>query len=889
MSDINQIQQANLNEMQQLRFELERDVARDIAEQLTSLISKYLQYDGDKKDKNIKLFFQMLDKKEHPTRLKYTNVFFMENLHPVVDKAFVKEKCKHKPDEFVLLLIIEGIVSALDKKNIKESEIVKGLAQNSGKFTEYLESFKKELVPDDLAASASTLSSTISSELGLPTKHEGDIKCEVRDLLTEIWKQYDGILKEILKESPRLSNAQLIREFVSRIPQQTIRTGFSPEIFSQGAKKYPFYAKYVLEEFSGERAWNSFLNKVKYDFDKNLRQETKAVFKEWIEYNILTNLEFYFSGGPTQGDSITIIVPIRRYGEDFGVLCLCLNKDQELTGFDAHSETIARKTVNLLVSVLPAYVEKYDRFLMDIFLGKARSSCLNRMLDGQDIRFDSHMSDISKMLTELHNEELLICLDPITEQTAFPCPRRKEFPKELESIWEGRWGRVKKEMFIYYRSLQAVKERIRNHGIRTAIAAIMARNMSHLLGSHIEPGIKNDIESFLLEILESPIIADISQKPDATAKFLPDIKKQIKELKTEEMLSDLIKFNMNTEENRKSIEKIIIKGIFDRMKKNPISDEDDCEILTKKLKLLDTINTAFNKILRPRIEFLNSLISINDKALKRYSTYRQRRMDFIARIATMWPQWGFGFDFYLFYVLPFETNSILLHFIGYSNQISISSINFEVMINNREVQEESHKDNKKLRPVDLSIVQGRVEVRTKRKDFSPLIVWGRGGDMGIQAFHIILENIIRNSIKHSSSLRQDRKLGIFISVYETYAILEREVDWSACKKPCRLENKQDNLYIVVACDADDKNLVPMLDDKLCGLLVDDSAQVKPEDWGIKEIKIAAAFLANKKALESNSLNPDYIQVGLWRTRGRPAYCFTIPRYFYMEVFDGVPK
>jgi hypothetical protein len=57
-----------------------------------------------------------------------------------------------------------------------------------------------------------------------------------------------------------------------------------------------------------------------------------------------------------------------------------------------------------------------------------------------------------------------------------------------------------------YATSQTMFGTARQQSIRSAVGAIMARNMSHLLGSHVEPGKLNDIGSFLVEIAKSGVV-----------------------------------------------------------------------------------------------------------------------------------------------------------------------------------------------------------------------------------------------------------------------------------------------------------------------------------------------------------------------------------------------
>jgi hypothetical protein len=61
-------------------------------------------------------------------------------------------------------------------------------------------------------------------------------------------------------------------------------------------------------------------------------------------------------------------------------------------------------------------------------------------------------------------------------------------------LWSGRDGIV-----YSYRILQ---EQIEKHAVKSAVSAIMARNLSHIHGSHIEPGVQNKMDTLRNGILK---------------------------------------------------------------------------------------------------------------------------------------------------------------------------------------------------------------------------------------------------------------------------------------------------------------------------------------------------------------------------------------------------
>jgi len=378
------------------------------------------------------------------------------------------------------------------------------------------------------------------------------------------------------------------------------------------------------------------------------------------------------------------------------------------------------------------------------------------------------------------------------------------------------------------------------YALRSAVAAIMARNMSHLLGSHIEPGIQNDLISLVRTVSNSQLL------------------------------------NGNVQN---LINNVAQQGW----------------------------PSAF-RWLTNQHEVLRDLYQIQQKALDRYALYRQRRMDFIARVATDWPAWGAGFDFYINFVRPFIANSVLLHFVGYSDGVHLDWLDFDVYIGGSKVTEqytppqdtEQHTPQQSqpivLSPLDMAVSWGLVKSEggarypSRPDGYTPVTVWSRGGDMAIQAFHVILENIIRNSIKHClPSIKSNKKLRIGIRLFQTYQELSGAVK---CPEGLRLKASDDLVYVVISSDADCPNMAKELDQKICEPVIKETGEREPGNWGMKEIKIAAAFLGNRGLEEVNNPNPDFVQickVQMPKENGQVVeqlgYCLTLPRFYYVGILE----
>jgi len=127
-----------------------------------------------------------------------------------------------------------------------------------------------------------------------------------------------------------------------------------------------------------------------------------------------------------------------------------------------------------------------------------------------------------------------------------------------------------------------------------------------------------------------------------------------------------------------------------------------------------------------------------------------------------------------------------------------------------------------------------------------------GGIVGYHAFYIMIENIIRNAAKHSYKKSgadhldvvieilsdPEGKIGIEKNGRKQEAFLFRIYD-----NVSRITNKKEILLW-------GSNKKRGMNDRLGDSLIDESAKLKKESWGLAEIKISAAYL---RGLEINRL------------------------------------
>ncbi len=132
-----------------------------------------------------------------------------------------------------------------------------------------------------------------------------------------------------------------------------------------------------------------------------------------------------------------------------------------------------------------------------------------------------------------------------------------------------------------------------------------------------------------------------------------------------------------------------------------------------------------------------------------------------------------------------------------------------------------------------NILREKIEIKLAER-ISETKVAIPGGVIGKQAFYIILENIIRNATKHSALYSQESKMVFTIDFPDEPLSSEKKVNYDN-NEFLRI-TITDNLY-----SADDK-LVAKLQEKCEGAIVKSDGSFERVDLGIKEKKIAAAFL-----------------------------------------------
>lgn len=311
---------------------------------------------------------------------------------------------------------------------------------------------------------------------------------------------------------------------------------------------------------------------------------------------------------------------------------------------------------------------------------------------------------------------------------------------------------------------------------------------------------------------------------------------------------------------------------------------------------------------------------IEGEAQKNLSQYRQRKEDLIARMATDWPEWGCGLEFYSFFILPLLRNPLLMHFINKSDGISLQDYMIEYgYVESGRIKyagaqiEIGQKKYFKPDLVDWAIyslcysmdpiLQNNSDVFILRDvgqqhiETKPYFVRIRAADIGVQAFFSLFEGVIRNAAKHrirrEGGDRNEFKIKIiFFQDYEELCRICGDCDLSG------IGIEDDTCYIMISISEDvmkydnkerkinELNIIDFLNSALSEKVIGDKGEIAPGNWGMKEIKICACFEAGRDLDMANTTSPDYIKVikcpdGIWEEDKED----NVERFSYLLTFE----
>lgn len=214
--------------------------------------------------------------------------------------------------------------------------------------------------------------------------------------------------------------------------------------------------------------------------------------------------------------------------------------------------------------------------------------------------------------------------------------------------------------------------------------------------------------------------------------------------------------------------------------------------------------------------------------------YMQERMDFIAQITSEPPQWSMPMHFVGQLMRNFYKQRILLNYIVESEGLKAKEYKLD------------KSDKNRLQIIVLDKYGNEiVPNEDKENTFTDPLVAMPGGITGAHAFYTILENVIRNSAKHSYKKSKDNDDGLKIYVQIN-------------------DSKDECVTTVTVFDNVTKNIekadksgnkVFLLEDitrRISQSVINEAGSLRYENWGIAEIKIGAGFLQKKEQYKIGS-------------------------------------
>ena len=268
----------------------------------------------------------------------------------------------------------------------------------------------------------------------------------------------------------------------------------------------------------------------------------------------------------------------------------------------------------------------------------------------------------------------------------------------------------------------------------------------------------------------------------------------------------------------------------------------------EKFRLIHALHSAVAAIMARNMSHnigshvLNS-VSVTPQNLvemQNLTKYVQQRMDFIAMITSEFPSWTFPARFVWDIMSWFYKQSLILDYIAEGEGLRAYDFTKNGSQKNRLKVKVILKKIGEKKPIDITAL--------KDGNFEDVWVAIPGGIIGFQAIYVILEGIIRNSAKHGWVQKKKnnlKNLEITIEItddpekdYVTVFVgdnIEQEGinKGNADTPPSEYVNKDEQKDWPIHWKMNKKIIEP---------LIKTTGEIAPENWGIKELKIAAAFL-----------------------------------------------
>ena len=388
-----------------------------------------------------------------------------------------------------------------------------------------------------------------------------------------------------------------------------------------------------------------------------------------------------------------------------------------------------------------------------------------------------------------------------------------------------------KSITYYYSFAVAhdLSERLKEFAIQSALAAIMARNMSHNLGSHVlariireNPANPSKDDQVNNDQSKDDQTEDKSTHCDPIKLVLDDADEAL----------DLIAKNSNIE--------------LESLSSNPGSLKLGSQIprLGRAVHYLEEIYGLCNKVTG------SDKVRIFTDDVKIFAAYLQQRADFIAQICTEWPHWTAPACLSNDLMAWFLKQRKVLNFIAASEGLKATTFKN----NGNRFIEKPEAGKKKIgghigfvmRLITKSApitIMDFTEVDTAKIVFHRrrIPVAFPGGRIGWDAFLIILEGFIRNTAKHAYSRFPDKDqvdLNVFIDIIDdgNATIEYKKDDKNTIEKPAYTVRIYSNV------DQNKDGITGILNEYLAESFVDPTGKMTKKNWGLSEFRISAGYL-----------------------------------------------
>ena len=336
---------------------------------------------------------------------------------------------------------------------------------------------------------------------------------------------------------------------------------------------------------------------------------------------------------------------------------------------------------------------------------------------------------------------------------------------------------------------QRKEKSLRNTSLKSSLAAVMSRNMSHNIGSHV------------LNKLSSAAAINSFFSLQGNKRF-------VRAIETKDYESWLSESNKENEE-------LALKDADFEFSETTLSKDEQSERTYVTFAPNEKNSSTFKPIYKLSPYFVDVNNNTTKEELARvFNDYLKKRMDFVADVAT--------------------SNKALLN----SNKYLFADIFRGFERNLLLLQNISGKEDKFSYQFDFQYEDENGIHQYGDKGFIDPVVAVPNDVLGSQAFYIILENIIRNTAKHSGS-------GNVIFTINVEDL------------------KEDDFYRITVFDnaphTDIKKLVADRNVSIAQEVLDENNQIRTAGWGTIEIKLAACYLSGLDMLEMD--NKTYWPIG----------------------------